>query len=257
MKNSFSARLKNKSKTTETWLVLFLLGIAGVAHAWNMFHFPYFENDEATYVSQAWSFIHAGKLAPYTYFYDHAPAGWIFLGLWFFLTGGLTTFGHNPLISGRIFIFILHMISILLLYVVTKRVSRQKLAATLAVIVFSLSPLELYYGRRVLLDNIMVFWMLVSLFFATYNPQRLRNVIFSAIAFSIASLTKENALFMGPAILYIIWIYTKYQTKIWSVGTWLMVFFTVFLLYPLYAFEKGELFSSGTPLGGTKPHVSL
>lgn len=241
----------------EVWLVLFLLTIAGVAHAWNMFHFPYFENDEATYVSQAWSFIHEGKLAPYTYFYDHAPAGWMFLGVWFLLTGGLTTFGHNPLISGRIFIFILHMVSVLLLYIITKRVTRQKLAASLAVIVFSLSPLELYYGRRVLLDNIMVFWTLLALFFATHTPQRLRDVILSAISFGIATLSKENALFMGPAILYIIWIYTKNWTRVWSIISWIFVSLSVVALYPLYAYEKGELFPSGTLLGGANQHVSL
>src|SRR5579863_2738571 len=154
MKNSFIKLLKKiTSNRAESFLILILLAIAGVAHAWNMFHFPYFENDEATYVSQAWSFIHSGKLTPYTYYYDHAPLGWIFLGLWFFITGGLTTFGQNPIISGRIFIFVLHMFSVIFLYIITKRVTRQKLAASLAVIVFSLSPLELYFGRRVLLDN--------------------------------------------------------------------------------------------------------
>lgn len=246
-----------KHISPEVWLVSILLIIAGVAHGWNMFHYPYFENDEATYVSQAWAFIHKGELAPYTYFYDHAPAGWMFLGLWFFITGGLTTFGHNPLISGRIFIFILHMFSVLLLYIITKRVTRQKLAAALAVIVFSLSPLELYYGRRVLLDNIMVFWVLLSLFFATRNPQRLREVLLSALTFGIATLSKENALFMGPAILYIIWIYTKNKIKVWSTISWIFVSLSVILLYPLYAYEKGELFPSGTFLGGTHPHVSL
>ncbi len=116
---------KIKLRSPEVWYVALLLVIAAFAHGWNMFHFPYFENDEATYVSQAWSFIHTGKLAPYTYYYDHAPLGWMFLGLWFLLTGGLTTFGHNPLISGRIFIFILHMFSVLLLYIITKRVTNK------------------------------------------------------------------------------------------------------------------------------------
>lgn len=248
---------KVKSLPAEVWYVLILLLIAGVAHGLNMFHYPYFENDEATYVSQAWSFVHSGKLAPYTYYYDHAPVGWMFLGLWFIVTGGLTTFGQNPLVSGRVFIFILHMISVLLLYVITRRVTRQKLAAVFAVIVFSLSPLELYYGRRILLDNIMIFWVLLSLFFATYTPQRLRYVILSAFTFAIATLSKENALFMGPAILYIIWIYSKSRMRIWSIVQWIVVSGTIISLYPLYAFLKGELFPPRTFLGGNNAHVSL
>src|SRR5258708_13487619 len=103
---------KNKPSRSEMWLVIFLMLIAGIAHAWNMFHFPYFENDEATYVSQAWSFIHGVQLSPYIYYYDHAPLGWIFLGLWFFVTCGLTTFGHIPLFPGIFFFFILPIFSV-------------------------------------------------------------------------------------------------------------------------------------------------
>lgn len=249
--------IHKKTSYQEIILVTVLLLIAGVAHAWNMFHFPYFENDEATYVSQAWSFIHTGKLTPYTYYYDHAPVGWIFLGMWFFITGGLTTFGQNPLISGRIFIFILHMFSVLFLYIITKRVTRQKLAASLAVIVFSLSPLELYFGRRVLLDNIMIFWVLLSLVFATNTPHRLRDSFLSAVTFAIASLSKENALFLAPAILYIIWLYSQPRIKSWAVALWFIVSLVLISLYPLYALLKGELFPSGTFLGGSHPHVSL
>jgi len=238
------------SLSPETWTVLLLLIVASVAHGLHMFNYPYFENDEATYVSQAWSFVHSGKLAPYTYYYDHAPAGWILLGLWFLITGGLTTFGHNPLVSGRIFIFILHMVSVLLLYVITKRVTRQKLAAVLAVLIFSLSPLELYYGRRVLLDNIMVFWILFSLFFATGTKKRLGNIIFSAITFAIAVLSKENALFMAPAILYIVWIYSSTRIRTWAIIQWIVISTMLISLYPLYALLKGEFFSGGN-------HVSL
>jgi endo-1,4-beta-D-glucanase Y/4-amino-4-deoxy-L-arabinose transferase-like glycosyltransferase len=242
------------TRTPEFWLVSGLLLIAALAAAWNMFNFPYFENDEATYVSQAWSFINDGKLAPYTYTYDHAPAGWMFLGLWLKVTGGLTTFGHNPLISGRIFIFLLHMASVLMLYIITKRVSRNKLAAYLAVIVFSLSPLEIYFGRRVLLDNIMVFWLLLSLLLATKAPQKLRYVIGSAITFGIAVLTKENALFLAPAILYIIGIYSAKRVRAWAVIQWSAVAGALTLLYPLYAFLHGELFAS---VKGGPQHVSL
>lgn len=241
----------------ELLLIGILLTIAAIAHGVNMLHFPYFENDEATYVSQAWAFIHTGKLTPYTYTYDHAPFGWMFLGLWFLLTGGLTTFGHNPLISGRIFIFILSLFSVLFLYIITKRVTRQKLAASLAVIIFSLSPLELYFGRRVLLDNIMVFWVLLSLVFATRTPQRLRDVFLSAITFAIATLSKENALFLMPVILYIIWLYAQIRIRSWAIGLWFIAAFLLLALYPLYALLRGELFPSGTLLGGSAPHVSL
>jgi endo-1,4-beta-D-glucanase Y/4-amino-4-deoxy-L-arabinose transferase-like glycosyltransferase len=246
-----------RARPSEFWFVLGLLALAGLAAAWNMFKFPYFENDEATYVSQAWSFIHTGQLAPYTYTYDHAPAGWMFLGIWYFVTGGLTTFGHNPLISGRIFIFILHMLSVLLLYIITKRISHLRLAAYIAVIVFAFSPLELYFGRRILLDNIMVFWVLLSIYFATKPNLRLSHVILSALALAVAVLTKENAVFLMPAVMYIVWIHTRERIRGWALAKWIAVASSVIVLYPLYAFLHGEIFPSGTLLGGTSPHVSL
>lgn len=246
-----------KTRNIEFWLLSLLLFAAALASGLNMFHFPYYENDEATYVSQAWSFINSGKLAPYTYTYDHAPGGWIFLGLWFKLTGGLTTFGHNPLISGRLFIFMLHMASVVMLYAITKKITHDKLAAYLAIIVFAFSPLEIYFGRRVLLDNIMVFWLLLSLFLATKSPQKLRYVIGSAFAFAIAVLSKENALFIAPVLIYIISIYSNKKLRKWSVIQWATISVTTIAVYPLYALLHGELFKSGSILGGRAEHVSL
>ena len=48
----------------------------------SIFRFPSYREDEGTYMSQAWSVIHQGTLAPYTYWYDHSPAGWFLLALW-------------------------------------------------------------------------------------------------------------------------------------------------------------------------------
>ena len=42
-----------------------------------------------------------GRLAPYTYFYDHAPAGWILLAAWMALSGGPHAFG-STIDSGRV-----------------------------------------------------------------------------------------------------------------------------------------------------------
>jgi len=55
------------------------LGLVGTAHAINLFHFPYYEADEGTYMSQAWALVTKGSLAPYTYTYDHAPGGGILI----------------------------------------------------------------------------------------------------------------------------------------------------------------------------------
>src|SRR5258708_31355739 len=105
------------------WLLIGgLLLISAIAHGYNMFHFPYFENDEGVYQSQAWALLTKGKLAPYTYWYDHAPGGWIFIALWILLTGGFFTFGFS-LNSGRMFMLVLHIVSCIFLYFIGKRVT--------------------------------------------------------------------------------------------------------------------------------------
>src|SRR5437763_960875 len=82
------------------WLATILI-IAGFAHGRNMFGFPYHESDEGTYTSQAWAILNQGELAPYTYWYDHAPAGWIQIAGWGGVTGGFDSFG-GTINSGRV-----------------------------------------------------------------------------------------------------------------------------------------------------------
>ena len=55
---------------------------------WGMDNFPRWVDDPGTYLSQAWSVQYEQTLSPYSYFYDHAPAGWIQIALWSMLTGG-------------------------------------------------------------------------------------------------------------------------------------------------------------------------
>jgi endo-1,4-beta-D-glucanase Y/4-amino-4-deoxy-L-arabinose transferase-like glycosyltransferase len=237
-------------------IVAILLLVAGISQGWNMFHYPYFENDEATYISQAYTFIHFGKLAPYTYIYDHAPAGWIFMGLWLALTGNSSLFG-SLLNSGRVFMLVLHIFSCISIYLIMRKITRHRLAGIVAILIFSLSPLGIYFQRRVLLDNIMIFWVLNSLLVLLYAKSRLRFVALSAIMFGIAVLSKENAIFFMPAYVYAVYAYGSKRNRLHAVYGWLGITCAVISIYFLYALLKGELFPAGSLLGGTKPHVSL
>ena len=69
-------------------LLVPLLVLVGTVHAIGMWSFPRWVDDPGTYLSQAWSFQYQQALSPYSYIYDHAPAGWIQLGLWSMLTNG-------------------------------------------------------------------------------------------------------------------------------------------------------------------------
>lgn len=235
--------------------LLLILVVSGIAHAVNMFGFPAYREDEGTYMSQAWAVLNKDSLAPYTYWYDHAPLGWIFIALWKLVAGDFFDVGLS-VNAGRIFMAVLHIVSTFLLYRIALHVSKRKSVAVIAALLFSLSPLAIVSHRRVLLDNIMVFWFLVSLFFATKAP-KLRYMLISALTFAIAVLTKESAAAFFPAMVFaVIWT-THKDNRHFASLTWASVALLIISIYPLFALLKGELFPAGSLLGGQEPHVSL
>lgn len=255
MKNLVTFFKKNK---TDVIFTIIALLIAGIAHGINMFHFPYYEADEGTYMSQAWSVLTLHSLAPYTYWYDHAPLGWLFIALWVKLTGGFYTFGFS-VNTGRVFMLLLHMFSTVFLYLIVRKVSKNSLAAFFSTLFFSLSPVGIFYQRRVLLDNIMTFWVMLSLFLLVIplSKMKLRNIYLSAVSFGIGILSKENAIFFIPGFLLLINQRAHILHKRFALLKWIAVMGFIVSFYFIYALMKNELFPSGTLLGGNAPHVSL
>ena len=240
----------------ETLLVIAILAIAGTAHGINMFHFPYFEDDEGTYLSQAWAVVNQGRLAYYTYWYDHAPVGWFQIALWTLLTGGFHTF-DSPLYSGRVLMLIMQIGATWMLYAIARKISGNVLVALVVALLFALSPYGIYYHRRVLLDNITTFTMLLSILLLVSKRLSLKRVWLSALAFSIAVLSKEITVFITPALLYLVFSQTDKSHRWLATLGWIVLFASLVSLYPLMAIINNELFPSGTWLGGNAPHVSL
>jgi endo-1,4-beta-D-glucanase Y len=259
--SSIPSFLRNRKFNRRTLLkyllpISLIIVVSSLAIGINLFRFPYYENDEGTYVSQAWAVLTQGRLAPYTYWYDHAPVGWLFIALWTFITGGFFTFGFS-INSGRAMMLVLHVMSSVLLFFIGKKMTGSKWAGLIAAFIFTLSPLGLYYQRRVLLDNIMNFWLLVSLFFAVYSTGKLRYSLLSSIAFGLALLSKETAVFLLPAYFYVIAVYSHKKNRLFSLIQWLSVAGLMVSTYFIYALLKGEFFPYGSVLGGETEHVSL
>lgn len=233
-----------------------LVAVAALPQAWNMFEFPYYKNDEGTYMSQAWSVVTQGQLAPYTYWYDHAPGGWLLISLWTLLTGGFFTFGFS-LNSGRVLMLVLHVASSFLLFYLTLKLTRSKILGFVSVALFSLSPLAIYFQRRVLLDNIMVFWLLVSIASLFKYRHRFRWILLSGLSFGLSVLSKETAVVYAPIFLYLLWRKLKQNHQGFALLLWIASSGLLISLYFLYALIKGELFPYTSFLGGGSPHVSL
>lgn len=232
-----------------------------ISHGYHLFLYPLYITDEGIYMEQAWSVVRQVRLSPYTYFYDHAPAGWLALAAWAsVLPHQFEAFG-NAINTGRVLMLLVHLASVYLLFQITRRLSGSLIAAVVACFIFNLSPLAVYYQRQVLLDNLMVFWVLLSLYLATSDDRRILTPLFSGLALGMGVLTKENAIFFMPVIGYL--LYSKVRPRgnyRFALSFWLFGAFSIISVYFLYAVLKNELLPAHLNFNLNAPpaeHVSL
>lgn len=240
----------------EVIVVIISLIAAGIAHAYNMFNYPQYSLDEGTYMSSAWAIVH-GMLAPYPYGYGHPPLGWIQIAAWVQLTGGFFTFG-DATNSGRVLMLFYEVGSALLVYLIMRRLNGSRIAALLALVIFSFSPLCIAYHRLVLLDNIATFWLLLSLYLIVVSNSRLLFIVCSAVAFGFSLLSKEVMLLFFPAMIYAVWLHTtKFQRK-FALVAFIYCIVAIGSTFILMAILRGELLPPISWLpGDTNPHLSL
>src|SRR5438094_4662170 len=119
-------------------LLLVVSLISGaVTHGYNLFNYPLYITDEGIYIQQAWSVLREARLSPYTYFYDHAPAGWLVIASWVaLLPSQFQTFG-SAIDTGRALMLLVHITSALLVYRVTARLSGSQARAIIAPFIFN------------------------------------------------------------------------------------------------------------------------
>jgi 4-amino-4-deoxy-L-arabinose transferase-like glycosyltransferase len=242
-------------KTSRFTLVAILI-ILGVTHAQNMLQFPYYHNDEGTNIANAMAVAQGHDLSPYTYAYEEPPLGSFLLAIWMRITQGVTDAGFS-LYAGRILMLGLHLITAALIFGIAKKSTRSTLAAAVATLMFSFSPLAIAIQRTVILDNIMIVWLLLAFYLVLGDERKLGHYFASAGFFGLAVLTKGSSLCFLPAFIYIISRqadrhHRRFATVLWAAMAGFLIAF-----YPLYAQMREELFPEGTLLGGSFPHVSL
>lgn len=229
----------------ELALVIALVLVGLVAHGLNMFNSPGFATfpDEGVYAGRAWAVLRELRLAPHSYTYDHVPAGWLLFSSWMWITGGPDLFG-GVIESGRMLMLLLHLAMALLVYRLGRMLSRSRPAAALGAFLFSVSPLAIFYQRLLVLENIMLFWTLLSLDLLLDGRGRLRRVVLSGICFGLALLSKETAIALLPALLFIAVEQRRHHPGPYAMTGWLLPLLMVVSWYFLYAMMKGDLYAA-------------
>lgn len=217
-----------------------LLTVVLLVQGWNIADYPTVSDDEGTYLAQAWAIQHGHGLAPYTYWYDHPPGGWILLAAFTWIPA---LFTHGQLIAAyaRIVMLPFTAADVALLYVLVKRLSGSRWTAVATGALFALSPLSVTLQREVFLDNLSVFWILVAFVLASSPRQHLWMHISAGAAAAVAVLSKETMLIAMPGLIVAVWQYAHPRTRKFTIAGFLTALCLVGVFYPLYAVLKGEL----------------
>src|SRR5260370_7530894 len=82
LRPEFAAQMGDHLTVFGRVLLLVSLLMGAISHGYHLFLYPLYITDEGIYMQQAWSILREGTLSPYTYSYDHAPAGWLLIAGW-------------------------------------------------------------------------------------------------------------------------------------------------------------------------------
>lgn len=216
--------------------------LTAITRIWNLAGYPRWFTDEGVYVSQAWAVEYQHHLAPYTYWYDHPPLGWVQVAIWGLLTGSWQRNSTASIMAGREFMVVMAVAAVVLTYVLARRLGIRRNFAIVAGLLYCLSPLAVSFSRYVLLDNIAVVWLLAAMVLVLSPKRRITAVFTGAACLAIAVLTKETVLLAVPAVVWMLWQNFR-SARNWK--TVRFVFFTITPIicgfYLLYAMVKNEL----------------
>ena len=149
--------------------------LIGLVRGVNAADWPGFTNDDpATYLTHAWAVL-TGRgahhsLAPYTYWYDHVPLGWLQLVPFTWATDAFRPGGVAD-ITGRYIALGYGLVATLLVYILARRLGCSVGWAVAAMALFALSPLSIQYTRQLYLDTVGLPWLLAA-FVTALSPAR-------------------------------------------------------------------------------------
>lgn len=212
-----------------------------LVHLVNINNWPLFFDDEGTYVAEAWAVFARGELAPYTYWYDHPPGGWLQLAA---VLAPLDALGVNAtVLTGRYVMVLYTAVSAALLFKLSRNLGLRFPAAVIAMLLWGFCPLVVFEARQVMLDNMATAWLLGAFTCATSRRQYLSRHLLAGLCFAVAILTKETTAVLAPALLYALWTHSYKATRWFSVVSSVVTTLLLVAVYPLYGLLKSELVS--------------
>jgi 4-amino-4-deoxy-L-arabinose transferase-like glycosyltransferase len=206
----------------------------------NMGGSPQRIDDEGTYTAQAFAVERFSELSHYTFWYDHPPLGWIQIAGWTQLTGAFSRY-DTAVLAGREAMLVAHLVSVVLLWMLARRLRLSRPASAAAVAIYALSPLAVQFHRSVFLDNVATPWLLAAFVLALAPRRQLLAFTGAGVCFSIAVLSKETFLLMLPFLAWQMWRGADRGTRRYTLSLAAATVVLLGLAYVLFSVIKGEL----------------
>lgn len=239
---SSAAHLRRALATPDRLTATGVFVAALVAGLWNATDATAFADDEGTYAAQALA-VTQGDLAPYTYWYDHPPFGWVQLAVLGTLPRALGVGDGSELPAMRAVVAVLFALTATLVFLVARRSGAGRVPAVAGAAVLIASPLALTLGRQVFLDNVATPWMLLA-FWLVLSPRRAMWAhVGAGAAFGVALLTKLTVAVFGPALLLALLTRGRWRGRSFSIVGFLVAGGLVMAIFPLLAVLRSELLS--------------
>lgn len=234
--------------------VLVIVGLAfaiGLAHALAYQPSePFFYNDETRHVMTGVYFrdllhdIPVSHLRDYTVrYYLQYPA----LGLlvwppfFYFLEGLLMSLFGTSIVVSKTLVFLFAVMACGYLYLLARR-SHGSLKATVATLIFGLSPLVFVYSHYVMLEvPTLALGLAATYHFIRYlDLMRRRDLLLAGLAAALAALTRFDAIYLLPLFVILIAIRKRWEL-LWRREVLAVAVLALLLVAPVYALIAREI----------------
>lgn len=189
------------------WLVLGLVTVAALVHlnADAPWHVLWSLDDPSRYTDEGW--YASGALNHRLFGHWLRPGDFnpmVTVPVWSLLVAGLFHFTGISLAWARALAVLFNFGTVLLGGLLLKDEARSK--RLVYMLLLGTSPILFYFARQSLLESPLVFFLMAAAVLANRTRGSVVSSVGCGLVFALAMVTKSSALFVAPALLYLLWL---------------------------------------------------
>ncbi|MEJ3405261.1 hypothetical protein WDJ51_10990 [Rathayibacter sp. YIM 133350] len=191
-----------------------VLAVAALLQAGNIAGVPQRSAGEGGNVAQAWLVLRP-DLGAVPVPSGSSPLAALQLAGYAGLTGAFDRY-DLAVLAAREAMTVFALASVLLVWLLSRRLGGSVPAATAACLLFAVSPLAVQLHRSVFVDNLAVPWLLGAFVLATVRRSQLVAFAASASAYSVAVLSEGRCLLALPFLAWVMWRGADPRTRVYT-----------------------------------------